>query len=59
MLSITECKKIIRAKEKEITDEQINKIIELFYYWAKIEFNNYKKLNNEKASNNLFKSVHG
>ena len=43
MLSLNECKKILNANEKGIADEQLKKIMELFYFWARIEFENYKK----------------
>ena len=51
MLSLNECKKIINAKENRISDDQMKKIIELFYFWANIELNNYKKTTNEKRNN--------
>jgi hypothetical protein len=43
MLSLNECKKIINAEEKELTDEQVKKIVDLFYLWAQIEFEHYQK----------------
>ena len=43
MLSINECKKILNEKKKGITDEELKIIIDLFYFWARIEYNNYKK----------------
>lgn len=44
MLSIEECKKYINLKQRELTNEQLKKIIELFYCWANIEFINYQKI---------------
>ena len=43
MLSIEECKKIINAKEKGLTDEQVKQIRDWFYFWADIEISKYKK----------------
>jgi len=37
MLSLQECKKILNAKEKGITDEQVKKIMEFLYFMAKIK----------------------
>ena len=51
MLSINECKKIINAEENGILDEQVKQIMELFYFWAKIEFQNYQKSKDEKCNN--------
>lgn len=37
MLSINECKKILNAKERGVTDEQVKKIMEFLYFMAKIQ----------------------
>ena len=37
MLSLHECKKILNAKEKGITDEQVKKVMEFLYFMAKIQ----------------------
>ena len=37
MLSVHECKKILDAKEKGITDEQVKKIMEFLCFMAKIQ----------------------
>jgi hypothetical protein len=43
MLTIEECRQILPKQGIEFTDEQIRKMIDLFYCWANIEFSNYKK----------------
>ena len=42
MLSIEECRKILNINGTKYTDEEIKKIRDLLYYWAEIEFDNYK-----------------
>jgi len=37
MLSVHECKKILDAKEKGVTDEQVKKIMEFLCFMAKIQ----------------------
>ncbi len=36
MLSLQECKKILNGKEREISDEQVKKIMEFLNFMAKI-----------------------
>ena len=45
MLSITECKKILKQNEVELTDEQLKMVMDLFYCLATIEFKTFKKNN--------------
>lgn len=52
MVSIETAKSILNKKGKTYTDEQVKKIMELFEFWAKLEYNNYlKKKQHEKRSN--------
>jgi len=46
MLSVIECKKILNQNEKKYTDEEVKKIIELFSFWAKLEYETYLKMKN-------------
>jgi hypothetical protein len=48
MLSLNECKKIIKAKENGISDEQLKQIKQLFELWAELEFKNYQSKNEER-----------
>lgn len=43
MLSIEQFKKIIKAKENGLTNEDVVRIMELFQFWATLEFKNYQK----------------
>ncbi len=45
MVSIEAAKKILNKNGKSYTDEQVKKIKELFEFWAKLEYNNFKKNN--------------
>jgi len=56
MLTIEECKKFINPKQRELTNEQLKKIIELFYCWANIEFSNYQKNEKNEKCNIVQKS---
>jgi hypothetical protein len=47
MLSLHECKNILKANQKKLTEEDVKKIKELFYFWAHIEYENYKKKKHE------------
>lgn len=47
MVSIENAKSILNKNGKTYTDEQVKKIIELFKFWADLEYNNYLK--NEKS----------
>jgi hypothetical protein len=42
MKTIDEFKRIIKSKEKGLTDEQVKKIYSLMEFWAKLEFENFK-----------------
>ena len=46
MLSINECKKILNQNERKYTDAEVKKIIELFSFWAKLEYETYLKKKN-------------
>lgn len=52
MVSIETAKGILNKNGKTYTDEQVKKIMELFEFWAKLEYNNYlKNKQHEKRSN--------
>ena len=43
MVSLETAKSILNKNGKAYTDEQVKKIIELFEFWAKLEYNNFLK----------------
>jgi hypothetical protein len=42
MLSIHECKKILKANDVSITDEEVKRIMEFLYFLATIQITNIK-----------------
>ena len=51
MLNIEICEKILNKKEKKFSRKQIEKIRELLYSLAAIEFDNHQKIKYEKRNN--------
>ena len=52
MVSIETAKSILNKNGKTYTDGQVKKILELYEFWTKLEYNNYlKNKQNEKRSN--------
>ena len=43
MVSLETAKNILNKNGKTYTDEQVKKIMELFEFWAKLEYNIYLK----------------
>jgi hypothetical protein len=51
VLNIELCEKILNKKEKKFSRKQIEKIRELLYLLAAIEFDNHQKIKYEKRNN--------
>ena len=56
MLSLDNCKKILNRSGKQYSEEEVKRIRDLLYKLARLEFNIYKKKENEKR-NHLHKSI--
>lgn len=58
MVSIETAKSILNKNGKTYTDEQVKKIMELFEFWTKLEYNNYLKNRQHEKRSNLQESKH-
>jgi hypothetical protein len=58
MSSVKECIKILSLNGIAHNEEEVNKIIELFKFWAKLEYQTYLKVKaNGEESNIIYKGI--
>ncbi|HMK02961.1 MAG TPA: hypothetical protein VK489_02170, partial [Ferruginibacter sp.] len=58
MLSIGQCKKVLNKTGKQFKEEEIAKLREVLYQIAQMDYNQFKKQNeNDKERNYLYQSL--
>ena len=59
MLSIKECKKILKHTGKELSDEQVEQIRAFLYNMALIELDSFRKIKSNEQRSHLYESIDG
>ena len=59
MLSIKECRQILKQTSKDLSEEQVEQIRAFLYNMALIELENFRKIKSNEQRSHLHESVHG
>ena len=59
MLSIKECRQILKQTSKNLSDEQVEQVRAFLYNMALIELDNFRKIKSNEQRSHLYESVNG